>query len=201
MMKRVLNVGGHSHDIELPEIYRDWQHHLLDIDPKGQPDILCDARKLTSLEGHQYDAIYCSHNLEHYNDHEVDQVLHGFVHLLEPKAGFAHIRVPDLLAVFAVMQQRNLDLDDVLYQTAAGLPIKVLDVIYGWGQQIERSGADFYAHKTGFSEKRLVDRLQQNGFPWVMAARDRARLEIVAFAFIHQPSAELSQALELPLVP
>ncbi len=43
-----------------------------------------------------------------------------------------------------------MDLDDILYSSAAG-PITVRDVVYGWGKQIEDSGVDFYAHKTGFS--------------------------------------------------
>ncbi len=38
----------------------------------------------------------------------------------------------------------NLDLEDVLYTSPAG-PIMVLDVIYGYGVEIARSGHDFYA--------------------------------------------------------
>ena len=44
--------------------------------------------------------------------------------------------------------ERRLEPDDVLYQSASG-PIQVLDVLYGWGAQIARSGVDFFAHKTG----------------------------------------------------
>jgi hypothetical protein len=29
------------------------------------PDIVCDARELTTLEEGLFDAVYCSHNLEH----------------------------------------------------------------------------------------------------------------------------------------
>ena len=63
---RVLNVGGGSKDIPLPPHYAGWEHVLMDIDPKGQPDLVCDARELPALPAGQYDAIFCSHNLEHY---------------------------------------------------------------------------------------------------------------------------------------
>jgi hypothetical protein len=47
--RKVLNVGGNSKEIALPPQYNGWQHVLLDIDPRGNPDIVCDARNLTSL--------------------------------------------------------------------------------------------------------------------------------------------------------
>ena len=64
-MKKVLNVGGNNKAIALPPQYADFDHLLLDIDPKGAPDIVCDARQLTTLAASQFDAVYCSHNLEH----------------------------------------------------------------------------------------------------------------------------------------
>lgn len=64
-MKKVLNVGGNTKAIPLPPEYAGWEHVLLDIDPKGNPDVVCDARELTTLPSATYDAIYCSHNLEH----------------------------------------------------------------------------------------------------------------------------------------
>jgi predicted SAM-dependent methyltransferase len=94
-MKKVLNVGGNSKAISLPPQCADFDHILLDIDPKGAPDIVCDARKLTSLDAGQFDAVYCSNNLEHYYRHDVRGVLAGFLHFLKEN-GFAHIRVPDI---------------------------------------------------------------------------------------------------------
>jgi hypothetical protein len=49
-LKNVLNVGGNSKAIPLPPHYAEFEHLLLDIDPKGSPDIVCDARMLTTLE-------------------------------------------------------------------------------------------------------------------------------------------------------
>lgn len=84
---KVLNVGGNSKAIALPPIFDGYEHLLLDIDPTGKPDLLCDARELTSTPAAQYDAVYCSHNLEHYFRHDVPRVLAGFIHVLKLKRG------------------------------------------------------------------------------------------------------------------
>ena len=118
-MKKVLNVGGNNKLIPLPPHFAGFEHLLLDIDPKGSPDIVCDARNLTSLEGGQFDAIYCSHNLEHYYRHDVPKVLAGFLHVLKD-GGFADIRVPDINEVMRVTIEQGLDIDDVLYQSLLG---------------------------------------------------------------------------------
>ena len=195
-MRKVLNVGGHSKKIPLPAHYEGWEHVLLDIDPKGSPDVVCDARELSSLEGGAYDSVYCSHNLEHYYRHDAMKVLAGFSHVLKPD-GFAHIRVPDLAEGMRIVVERNLDIDDFLYQSRDG-PITVRDVIYGYGPEIERSGSDFYAHKTGFTKKSLVSILQHAGFPLVFA-RD-GDLEVLALAFLDKPSAYARELLGLPAV-
>jgi hypothetical protein len=191
--KRVLNVGGNSKLIPLPEHFSGFEHLLLDIDPTGQPDIVCDARKLDTLDNCQFDAIYCSHNLEHYYRHDVPKVLKGFLHVLKESA-FVHIRVPDVMAVMKTMLEKNLDIDDVLYQSALG-PIHAYDVIYGYGEQIERSGVDFFAHKTGFSAKSLATAIYQAGF--TMLYIGSANLEVTAYAFKGEPSQEDLQRLNL----
>ena len=192
--RTVLNVGGSSRNIALPAIYAGYEHLLLDIDPKGQPDLLCDARELQTTAAARFDAVYCSHNLEHYHRHDVPRVLKGFVHVLKPQ-GFAHIRVPDLMAVMKEALARGLEPDDVLYQSPAG-PIQVLDVLYGWGMEIERSGVDFYAHKTGFSRKLLTKVLIDAGFRKVYATI--GSLEISAMAFLVPPDEATRKALNLP---
>lgn len=195
--KKVLNVGGNSKAIPLPAIYAGWEHHLLDIDPTGNPDIVCDARQLSTLPPGQYDAIYCSHNLEHYYRHDVAKVLAGFCHMLKPE-GFAHIRVPDMTEVMRRAVQESLDIEDTLYQSGMG-PISVLDVIYGHGQQIERSGCEFFAHKTGFTCKSLTAALGRGGF--THACINAQGLEIGAFAFKQAPSQALIKTLGLATAP
>lgn len=182
-MKKVLNVGGNSKDIPLPSQYAEFEHLLLDIDPKGSPDIVCDARELTSLEASQFDAVYCSHNLEHYYRHDVRRVLGGFLHVLKD-SGFAHIRVPDIHEVMRITIEKGLDIDDVLYQSPAG-PIMVLDVLYGYNVEIEQSGQDFFAHKTGFTEKSLFTALQKAGFAEIYTSV--GNLEVNALAFKGSP--------------
>lgn len=182
-IKKVLNVGGNNKAIPIPQCFDGWQHDLLDIDPRGNPDVLCDARELWKLPPRQYDAIYCSHNLEHYQRYDVVNVLKGFRIVLK-KEGFIFVKVPDLHAVMHRVIEENLDIDDVLYVAQCG-PILVRDVIYGLHVEIERSGNDFYAHKTGFTQKSLVNVLTDNGFTSIQSWC--GHLEVAALAFLVPP--------------
>ena len=190
-MKRLLNVGGANKTIALPPVYQGWEQILLDIDPKGEPDVVCDARELTTLPPAKYDAVYCSHNLEHYYRHDVPRVLAGFRHVLK-EDGFAEIRVPDLADLMQTVVRRGLDVDDFLYESPAG-PITVRDVLYGYGVEIERSGNDFWAHKTGFTKKSLTAMLVRCGFPIVY--NGSGSFEVAAFAFKRPPTEETLRAI------
>lgn len=68
-------------------------------------------RALDKLAADLVDAVYCSHNLEHYYRHEVPKVLKGFLHVLKPK-GSAEIRILDLPAVMKAMIDGDMDIDD-----------------------------------------------------------------------------------------
>lgn len=193
-MRKVLNVGGNNRAIPLPAPYHDFEHFLLDIDPKGSPDIVCDARQLKTLESGQFDAVYCSHNLEHYYRHEVKEVLSGFLHVLK-EGGSAQIIVPDIQEVMRVTVERGLDIDDILYNSQAG-PIMVLDVLYGYGVEIERSGQDFFAHKTGFTRKSLATALQKAGFSKTYSGA--GDLEINALAFKGMPDQATCRIFGIP---
>lgn len=186
-LKKVLNVGGGSKSTPIPPYFSTWQHDLLDIDPRGGPDIVCDARELTTLPGGRYDAVYCSHNLEHYYRHHAISVLRGFNHMLNP-SGFAELRVPDIAQVISALHEQQLELDDVLYQSAAG-PISAHDVIYGLQTEIVSSGQDYYAHKTGFTPKSLAKILFESGFQHVFLNSDE-HLGVHAAAFKEKPTAE-----------
>lgn len=194
--KKVLNVGGNSKDIPIPDFYQGWEHHLLDIDPIGKPDIVCDARELVDMQelAGEYDSVYCSHNLEHYYSHDAIKVLHGFNHVLK-EDGFANIRVPDIQAVMQYVVQNNMDINDTLYECGGG-PIMVKDVIYGWGKQIEESGCDFFAHKTGFTVKSLLAALSETAFPYSFYGE--GMFEIVVYAFKQSPEEDILKALDLP---
>lgn len=193
-MKKVLNVGGNSKAIPLPPEYAGWDHLLLDIDPKGNPDIVCDARKLETLDRGMVDAIYCSHNLEHYHRHDVPKVVKGFLHVLK-EDGFIHVRVPDVGEVMRHVVEKGMDVEDVLYQSALG-PITVLDVIYGYGKEIESSGQDFFAHKNGFTQKSLLSLLARCGFNYFYSRT--GNFEVMAYAFKNKPNEYATQLLNLP---
>ena len=185
-MKSVLNVGGGSKGIPIPRHYAGWQHHLLDIDPRGKPDVVMDARELRRLPAASYDAVYCSHNLEHYHRGDGAKVLAGFSHILK-EDGFAEIHVPDVLAVIKHVVQNNMDLDDQLYVSPSG-PIMVRDVFFGYSVQVEKLGNEFFAHKTGFSPKSLAKFLVGRGFH-TYAITSHSQFEITAYVFKRHPAA------------
>lgn len=191
--RRVLNVGGNSREIPLPPEYDGWQNILLDIDPRCNPDVLCDTRDLGQLPAGSFESVYCSHNLEHYYHHDVAKVLAGFQHVLKEQ-GFVFIRVPDMAALMRTVVERQLDIGEVLYQSSVG-PITVRDVIYGYGLEIERSGNDFFAHKTGFTESALVAALHAAGFSHVFITD--GFFEIATFAFKNEPDKEYFEVLNL----
>lgn len=193
-LRTVLNVGGNNKAIPLPGCYDGWGHDLLDIDPAGSPDIVCDARDMTDLPEDEYDSVYCSHNLEHYHSHDVRKVLSGFLYVLK-EGGFAYIRVPDMEELMKNVVANNLDIDDFLYDSPAG-PITVKDVIYGLGREIEGSGNDFFAHKTGFTKKSLTAVIDGAGFSHVFT--HAGNLEVTAIAFKGKPHSSMLALLDIP---
>jgi SAM-dependent methyltransferase len=178
---RLLNVGGGSKAIRIPPMYDGWDHVLLDICATGKPDIVLDARKLETLPAAEYDAVYCSHNLEHYYPHDAFAVLKGFLHVLKTN-GYAHIVVPDVGQVMRDFVANRMEIDDTLYQLAAG-PITVHDVLYGYGEAIARSGDDFYAHKMGFTPSLLLRLLEMAGFARIDVRADAGNWEVQAIAY------------------
>ena len=154
---RVLNVGGGTSTV--PEKYAGWDVTLLDIDPEVAPDLCMDARELGTLPEASYDAVLCSHNLEHFYAHEVPVLLKGFKHVLKP-GGFIEVHVPNIQAV--AQQLAQSEPDDVYYTSEIG-PITGHDVLYGHGG-IMAAGNLFYAHKCGFSPNSLGKAIFSAGF-------------------------------------
>jgi predicted SAM-dependent methyltransferase len=186
--QNVLNVGGGDRSIALPSHYAEWNQLFLDIDPKAKPDIVLDARALRSLPAGQFDAVHCSHNLEHYYEHDVSKVLVGFAHVLKQPEGFIEIRVPDVHAVAQQIVAHDRDMGDTLYTSPAG-PIRVVDVLYGFTRALEQSGEDFYAHKTGFTRRALRLALEHAGFTHAYALAPIGVFEIRTVALRAPPTA------------
>ena len=193
--RRVLNVGGQSHGIQLPPPYSTFEHVLLDLDPTVGADLVLDVRELTSLEPQQFEAVYCSHNLEHVRQHDVPVVLAGFRHVLKP-GGLAHIIVPDLQELMLVCVQQGIDLDGLLYESPMG-PITPLDVLYGHGGMMAQSGQDFYAHRTGFSRRTLANLVEASGFSPMFCQQGNLELNLITFN--GDPDPELAALFDLPL--
>jgi SAM-dependent methyltransferase len=196
--RSVLNVGGGSKGIALPPHYAGWAHLMLDIDPAADPDVLLDARELARLDRGLFDAVYCSHNLEHYYAHDVPKVLAGFARVLKPE-GFAEIRVPDVGAVAREIA-RGREMEDVLYTSPAGA-VSIRDVLYGFGRAIEKTGTEFYAHKTGFTRRSLADALTVAGFSHLVALPPLAAFEIRAIAMRVVPDQSLRHMLRVEDTP
>lgn len=179
---KVLNVGGNNKAIPIPKCYDGWEHHLLDIDPVGEPDVLCDAQLLKDKQEYRgkYDSVYCSHNLEHYYIHKVPDVLEGFHNVLNAD-GFVYCAVPNMLGVIRAVTQGSLELTDPLYRLGDGTPISGHDIMYGWGKQVKESGCEFFAHKCGFSQRALISVLNAAGFPYVYSHEDQFNIQAIAF--------------------
>lgn len=156
--RRVLDVGGLDKATPLAGHETD-ERFILNIDAGPDVDFVMDARKLVGSEEVQsesMDVVHCSHTLEHFYDHEIPLVLAGFLRVLKP-GGTLELRVPDMTWVFGQLAEGR-SLDDQAYESPAG-PVTFRDVIYGYGPEIERSGKDYFAHKTGFTRQKLMDAL------------------------------------------
>jgi len=193
--KIVLNVGGNSRHIALPEHFADFDQLLLDIDASRSPDLVCDARNLFSLEPGQFDAVYCSHTLEHFYRHDVQSVLKGILHVLKP-GGFAHIRVPDLHQIFKAVLEDEIDLEGALYEAPVGT-VSPLDTIYGYSKIIQASGNDYFAHKTGFSPLTLQRALVDAGFQRVYISE--GFYEVGSYAIKGEPMPWVPALLDLQM--
>lgn len=145
--------------------FHGWETVKLDLDPALRPDILAsfidmrDIRTGNLVPGDMYDAIWCSHTLEHIALFEVAPALKQFLRVLK-KGGTAYIVVPDLVAAAKAICAGNLE--GPLYQSIAG-PISALDMVYGFGKCMERE-QHLMAHKTGFSRDSLEKKLNEAGF-------------------------------------
>jgi SAM-dependent methyltransferase len=182
---RVLDVGSGAGEMMSGKLYVGWERVRLDIDPLVEPDLCMDARDLVAQEPDQFDAIYCSHNLEHYFQHDAFKVLQGFARVLK-RDGFVEIFVPDVGSVIKEIVDHKGELSDALYTSPAG-PITGIDIIYGWQQEIVVKKSEFYAHRNGFTAKSLRAMLRVAGFP-VTVVMKQVPYNLRALAFLKAPS-------------
>lgn len=178
--KTVLNVGSGGKGAKLPPWFDGWDVTRLDIDPKVEPDLLMDARGLETMDGALFDAVYCSHNLEHYSPHDGGVVLRGMLHVLKD-GGFADIHVPNIGGVIDCAGDNNWDLDEVMYKSQAG-PICLRDMLYGYERQRDASpNPDFMLHRNAFSARTLYLLMSWAGFAHCFSVQMTFDLRCVGF--------------------
>ena len=71
-------------------------------------------------------------------------------------------------------------------------------MLFGYGVEVERSGCDFFAHKTGFTQKSLVAMLRRVGFAFIYSGC--GNLEVVAYGFKSRPTEFTVSLLNLHLL-
>jgi SAM-dependent methyltransferase len=137
-----------------------WTEVRIDIDPRSAPDLEGSISDLKGLaDDGSFDAIWCSHCLEHLYGHEVLPALREFRRVLCDE-GFAIVSCPNLGAVANLVVRE--DIESVAYLSSAG-PIRLLDMIFGHSPSIE-AGRVHMAHRTGFTADRLGRLAVQAGF-------------------------------------
>lgn len=143
----VLAVGSGPDQME-GWVSRGYKVVRLDIDPRTQPDIVGSMTALGDIG--PFDAVYCSHSLEHVYPHEVPIALGEFWRVLRP-GGALVILVPDLEGVPAT--------DEVLPGSCG---LTGLHLYYGDARLIEQF--PYMAHHSGFVAATLRAAMEAAGF-------------------------------------
>jgi predicted SAM-dependent methyltransferase len=193
MVRRILNAGSgplSARRLEPLLTMEGWEEVRLDIDPAVKPDVVGSINEIDLyLPPASFDAILCSHVLEHLFAHEIYPTLQKFKTILNP-TGFALVMCPDLEAVAAHVVEKGVNA--VAYVSPAG-PIRGLDMIYGHARSIEQ-GRHYMAHRTGFTSDRLGHLLLQAGFADV-SVRSSEYFELVALAFREEADRDAVQVM------
>ncbi len=160
--KRMLNAGSGATNRAMHAAFDpvEWKEARIDIDPSAAPDLvgsIVDMRAL--IEDGSFDAIWCSHCIEHLHDHEVLPALREFRRILS-NDGFAVVNCPNLAAIAKMIVSE--DIDSIAYLSPAG-PIRPLDMIFGHSPSIE-AGHVHMTHRTGFTADRLGRLAVRAGF-------------------------------------
>ena len=160
--RRVLHVGsGPWRANKLHALFREapWREVRLDLDPAVRPDIVSDVAQMPNVADASVSAVWCSHCLEHLDEHRAKQALREFERVLAHD-GFLLLTSPDLAAVAQLIVAGHED--EVVYTSPAG-GVRPLDMLYGFQPAIAE-GNTFMRHHTGFTSRRLGAMMQEAGF-------------------------------------
>jgi hypothetical protein len=136
-----------------------WKVVRLDIDPATKPDILASMTDMGAIG--PFNAVYCSHALEHLYPHQVPVALKEFYRVLGPE-GQVIIVVPDLQDISPT--------DDAL----PGMGLSGLDLFYGNSREIP--DRPYMAHHCGFVEDTLGRAMAAAGFKTETTRMDKHNL-------------------------
>lgn len=178
-MRDVLHVGCGAATIKkmTPGFQDGWREIRFDINPGVRPDIVGTITDMAGVADESLDAVYSSHNIEHVFAHEVSRVLREFLRVLKPD-GFLVVTCPDIETVAGFVAQGKLT--SPLYQSPSG-PISALDIMFGHSLSI-RSGEEYMAHRTAFTQDTLSGALREVGFAMVASRRRQQYFDLWALA-------------------
>jgi SAM-dependent methyltransferase len=199
-MKLLLHVGCGTKGMKIPFEFAAYKEVRLDKNKSVQPDIVADIVAMPMIDNESYDAVYCSHVLEHLFAHEVGHALREFKRVLKPQ-GTLHILVPDLQSIGGKLALDQADA--IVYMSPIG-PIAPLDVLYGLRASVA-GGNHFMAHKTGFTQSVLKRHLDDAGFAGVKIERGDKDYAIKAWAtnpaYAPEENSHASQEPEAESIP
>ena len=125
----------------------------IDIDARAAPDVVGSISNMRGLfENGLFDAVWCSHCIEHLDDHEVLPALREFNELTD--GGFAILSCPNLDADAIAKLLASEDVESVAESCPWLVRSGFSDMIFGHSPSIE-AGRMHMAHKTGFTVNRL----------------------------------------------
>lgn len=165
-LRRVLHAGCNGGP--LPPYFGECEEVRLDVDPQWRPDVLASITDLGDIG--VFDAVYCSHTLEHLYPHEVKTALREFRRVLSDD-GYVMIWVPDLEDVRPT--------EELLFESPSG-PIAGLDLYYGFRPKLAEM--PHMAHHTGFTSTTLEAALREAGFTGVTMRRFEPLYQLMAVA-------------------
>jgi hypothetical protein len=176
----------------------EWDELRFDIDETVKPDIVGTMLDMSAVADDSVDAVFSAHNIEHLYPHEVPVALAEFRRVLKPD-GFIVITCPDLRSICQLIADDKLT--EPAYQAPSG-PIAPLDVLYGYRAPMSE-GNLYMAHHCGFTERVLVNTLQESGYSsivsgsrghpcydlWALASKnDRSEEDVSMLADEHFPA-------------
>lgn len=127
--KRAVDLG--CGPINRSEQYPEYELVRVDIRDECEPDYRCDVRMLP-FANEEYDLVFSSHVLEHFERNETESILTEWLRILKPGGKF-HLVLPNIQWTFD--KSRDVEVPDK----------QMLDVLYG------AQSNEYDIHKTGFT--------------------------------------------------